>query len=341
MAHVAEWKKETVDRLSSVIESHKTFGIVDIHGISAPLLQKMRSDLRENSDFVMAKNKLILLSLKRAFEKKGEGEEAVERIEQLMKGRQVALIGTDMNAFKLYGLMKATITNAPAKPGDIAPDDIVVKKGETPFKPGPIVGDFQKAGIPAAIENGKVVIKSTKTVVKKGEPIPGNIALMLTKLEIYPMKVGLNLVTAYEDGILYEPEVLDIDHDEFMATLRGAVSSAFNLSVFAAYPTKLNIKALLSSAHMKALNLAVNAEVFEPEALEILIARANMQLLSLASHLSDEALDDELKGRLTSVPAAPAASAGDSSKKKEEEPEEEEEEVSEEEAAAGLGALFG
>jgi len=340
MAHVAEWKKETVDRLSGVIESHKTFGVVDIHGISAPLLQKMRRDLRENSDFVMAKNRLILLSLKRAFETKGEGDEIVERFEQLMKGRQVALIGTDMNAFKLYGLMKATITNAPAKPGDIAPDDIVVKKGETPFKPGPIVGDFQRAGIPAAIENGKVVIKSTKTVVKKGEPISADLALMLTKLEIYPMTVGLNLVTAYEDGILYEPDVLDIDHDEFMTTLRRAVSSAFNLSVFAAYPTELNIKALLSSAHTKALNLAVNAEIFEPEALEILIARANMQLLSLASHLSEEALDDELKGRIASAPAASAPSTEEKSTE-EPEKEEEEEEVSEEDAAAGLGALFG
>ena len=30
--------------------------------------------------------------------------------------------------------------------------DIEVKAGETSFKPGPIVGEFQQAGIPAAIE---------------------------------------------------------------------------------------------------------------------------------------------------------------------------------------------
>ena len=340
MAHVAEWKKETVDRLSEVVGSHNTFGIVDIHGISAPLIQKMRRDLKNNSDFVMAKNKLIFISLQKAFGEKGEKVDP-DVFADLMKGKQTALIGTDMNAFKLYGLMKATLTNAPAKAGDIAPDDIVVKKGETPFKPGPIVGEFQKAGIPAAIENGKVVIKKTKTLVKKGEAIPGDVALMLTKLEIYPMTVGLNLIAAYEDGILYEPDVLDINQDEFMQELRGAVSAAFNLSVFAAYPTALNIKALLCSAHMKALNLAVNAEIFTPETLKILIAKANMQLLSVASHLSDEALDDELRESLTSAPAAPAPSTADSGEKKEEEAEEEEEEVSEEEAAAGLGALFG
>ena len=339
MAHVAEWKKETVGRLTEVIGSHKTFGIVDIHGITAPLIQKMRRDLRGDSNFLMAKNKLILMSLENAFEEKGEKLDIGEFV-NLMKGRQTALIGTDMNAFKLYALMKATLTNAPAKAGDIAPDDIVVKKGETPFKPGPIVGEFQKAGIPAAIENGKVVVKKTKTLVNKGEAIPGDVALMLTKLEIYPMTVGLNLIAAYEDGILYEPDVLNIDQDEFMQNFRGAVSAAFNLSVFAAYPTAISIKALLSSAHMKALNLAVNAEIFTPETLKILIAKANMQVLSVASHLSDDALDDELKGQLSSVPAAPTTSAAPAAEAKKEE-EEEEEEVSEDEAAAGLGALFG
>ena len=68
--------------------------------------------------------------------------------------------------------MEATKTAAPAKPGDIAPEDILVKAGDTPFKPGPIVGELQKAGIPAAIEGGKIVIKKDKVLVKKGEPSP-------------------------------------------------------------------------------------------------------------------------------------------------------------------------
>jgi len=51
MAHVAEWKKETVGRLTEVIDAHKTFGIVDIHGGTAPLIQKMRRDLRGDSNF--------------------------------------------------------------------------------------------------------------------------------------------------------------------------------------------------------------------------------------------------------------------------------------------------
>ena len=54
-----------------------------------------------------------------------------------------------------------------AKAGETAPEDIVIEKGPTSFKPGPIVGELQQAGIPAAIEGGKVRIRETKTVVKE------------------------------------------------------------------------------------------------------------------------------------------------------------------------------
>ena len=69
------------------------------------------------------------------------------------------------------------------------------------FKPGPVVGEFQKAGLPAAIEKGKVVIKSDKVLVKSGGQITRDQAQALTKLEIYPMTVGLDLRAAYEEGL--------------------------------------------------------------------------------------------------------------------------------------------
>ena len=50
------------------------------------------------------------------------------------------------------------MTPAPAKEGQLAPFDIVVPKGPTPFGPGPIIGELQKIGLPAAIEAGKIGI---------------------------------------------------------------------------------------------------------------------------------------------------------------------------------------
>jgi len=45
----------------------------------------------------------------------------------------------------------------------------MIPAGDTPFKPGPIIGDLQKVGIKAKIQGGKIVITDDSLVVKKAE----------------------------------------------------------------------------------------------------------------------------------------------------------------------------
>src|SRR5439155_984135 len=85
---------------------------------------------------------------------------------------QTAVVTADINPFRLFKELEATKTRAPARGGEIAPEDLWVRAGETPFKPGPVVGELQKAGVPAAIERGKVVIRQDKLMVRAGQRIP-------------------------------------------------------------------------------------------------------------------------------------------------------------------------
>jgi large subunit ribosomal protein L10 len=110
----------------------------------------------------MTRNTLI----KQAFQELG-GD--IGGLEKHISGHS-ALIFTDDNPFRLYKQLEKTKTKMAAKPGEKAPEDIVVEKGPTSFRPGPIVGDLQKAGLPAAIEAGKVKIRETKTVAEGGRP---------------------------------------------------------------------------------------------------------------------------------------------------------------------------
>ena len=88
------------------------------------------------------------------------------------------------------------------------------------------------------------------------------------------------------------------------------------------------------------MNLSVEAAIPTKENIDILLAKADAQMLALAS--ASGYTSDEIAARLSSAAAAatvaaPAAEAAPA----QETVEEEEEEVSEEEAAAGLSALFG
>jgi large subunit ribosomal protein L10 len=333
MAHVAGWKKDAVTDLAKQISKSKVVGIINVHGVPAPAFQTMRTNLRGKAEITMLKNTLLKIALQQA----GKDKKGLDMLAASVDG-QCAVVTSELNPFRLFKQLDSTKTKMPARGGEVAPDDIEIKAGETPFKPGPVVGELQKAGLPAAIEQGKVVIKKDKLLVKKGDKIPRDVALVLSKLEIYPLTVGLDLSAVFEDGMIYKKDVLAVDDAMVLSQVKFAAAGAMNLAIFISYPTKQSIRPMLANAHYKALNFAVNTNIANKVTIKLMLAKANAQMLSLASKVP-AALDDDLKGALTNVPKPPE-DKGDKGKEAKKE-EKEEKKVSEDEAAAGLGALFG
>lgn len=332
MAHVAAWKKEVVKELAQAMKTHGVIAVVNLHGIPSAQLQQMRQGMRPKADIIMSRNTLLHIAIDEAAKERP----GLEKLKDMVQG-QCAIVATDANPFKLFREMESTKTKAPAKPGDIAPEDIEVKAGDTPFKPGPIVGELQKVGIPAGIEGGKIIIKKDKVLVKQGEPISAELAAVLPKLEILPMTVGMDLRGAFEDGLLYDKDVLNVPADYYTSMLGLASRNALALAVEIVYPTPETMPPLLAKAYREAIALSVSAAIPTKESINILLAKAEANMLALATRVPDLG-DERVKQRLSAKPSSPAPSD-----KKKEEPKEEkkEEKVSEEDAAAGLGALFG
>jgi large subunit ribosomal protein L10 len=276
MAHVAEWKHGEIKDLIDLLTKNKVVGIIEIGGIPAPQMQQMRSNLHQVATVRSAKNRLIFRAIDEA-EKKLKG---ISGLKESVNG-QTAIISTEMNPFKLYAKIKATRTMAPAKGGEKATHDIVVKAGDTPFKPGPIVGELQKAGIPAAIQEGKVVIKSDKVVVPEGEKIPTEVAQMLTRLEIFPIEIGMSLHAVFEDGNIFKPDVLDIDIDEFIGKMKQAFNNSFNLAIETGWFNELTIKPLILKAYNNAISLALQQGIVNKETINNLISKAHANMLAL------------------------------------------------------------
>ena len=332
MPHVADWKKEKVADLENLTNSHEIVGIVNLADIPAPQLQTMRKSLSGKAILKMSRKNFIKIALENV------GKENIEGLADYLEG-QPAMVFTAMNPFKLFKILEDSKTEAPAKAGAIAPADIVVPAGDTSFPPGPILGELQQAGIPAKIDKGSIVVQEDAVVVEEGEPVPKNVADVLTKLEIYPMEVGIDLLAVYEDNTIYTADVLKIDEEETKTSIASAYQSAINLSVFAGILNSESAPLLIQKAARDAMNLAINANILTSKTTDQILSKAYAQMLAIASQLSDDALDDELREKLSSQPQA-AAPAEEAVEEVEEE-EEEEEEDAEVSAAAGLGALFG
>ena len=331
MHHVADWKKEKVAELEDLTNSHEIIGIVNLADIPAKQLQTMRKSLGDNAILKMSRKNFIKIALENS------DKEEVEGLADYLEG-QPAMVFTKMNPFKLFKILEDSKTEAPAKAGStgsIAPADIVVPAGDTSFPPGPILGELQQVGIPAKIDKGSIVVTDDAKIVDEGEEIPKAVADILTKLEIHPMEVGIDLLAVCEGDTIYTADVLAIDEEETIQTLANAYQSAINLSVYAGILAPL----LIQKAARDALNLAINANILTSETTDKILSKAYAQMLAVAKLLSSEAIDDELNEKLNSQAAAAPVAVEDNTEEPEEE--EEEEEDAAESAAAGLGALFG
>ncbi|MDO8874260.1 MAG: 50S ribosomal protein L10 [Methanoregula sp.] len=264
--HLPTWKKDEVAEIKKNQKQFSLIGFVDMYGIPAQQVQQIRRNLRGKAVIKVTRNTLI----RHAFEEIG-GD--VRNLTKYISGHS-ALIFTNDNPFKLFKQLEKTKTRMAAKAGDKAPEDIVIGKGPTSFKPGPIVGELQQAGIPAAIEGGKVKIRETKTVVKKGAVISAKLAAVLVKLDIKPMDVGLALQVAYHEGGIFEPSVLAVDETVILGQIQLAATQAFNLSVNAAIPTKDTMDAILTKAVREARGLAVEAAIYEKDVIDAIIGKA-------------------------------------------------------------------
>lgn len=331
--HIPKWKKDEVEDIKRLITTHSSVGIVGVHGIPSNQLQLMRRSLRGTANLKICRNSLIDRAL-------AESSDNVKQINKYIED-QTALLFTNENPFKLFKILEKGKTSAPIKAGAVSPKDITVEKGPTSFPPGPIVGELTGAGIPAGIEGGKVVIRQTKTVARKGDVVDAKLASILSRLEIHPVELGLDLRAVYENGMIYESAILSIDEKTYTNDLVLAVQRAFNLSINSAYPAKETISTLLAKAASQSRNLAINANVIIPEIIDVLLGKANTQMMSIAKlalKKDANAVGSKLKEKLAAAPAekkpeaAKAAAAPVEVKK---------EETKQEDIAAGLGSLFG
>jgi len=256
MAHVAQYKKDIVKEYVDLISKYPIVGTVNMVNLPAQQLQKMREQARGKVVLRMSRKRLMKIAVDQAKENK----KGIDALSKHFEGMP-ALVFSEENPFKLFKLLSKNKISAPAKAGQVAPNDIVIKPGPTSFAPGPIISELGSVGLKVGVEAGKVAVKEECLIVKKGEVINEKIANILMKLGEKPMEVGLDLTAVYEKGTIFTKDILDIDEEEFLGKLSQAGMSALNLAMEIGYSTKETVELLISKAANDAKALAVEANI--------------------------------------------------------------------------------
>ncbi|WP_123533216.1 50S ribosomal protein L10 [Halosimplex salinum] len=285
---IPQWKQEEVADIVEMIESYDSVGIVDITGIPSRQLQDMRRDLYGTAELRVSRNTLVVRALQ-------EVDDGLEVLTDYVSG-QVGLVGTNENPFGLFQQLEASKTPAPINAGEVASNDIVIPEGDTGIDPGPFVGDLQQVGANARIQEGSIQVLEDSTVLSAGEEVSTDLSNVLSELGIEPKEVGLDLRAVYAEGVLFEPEELELDVEEYQADIEAAAARARNLAVNAVFPTDQTAPTLLQKARGDAKSLGLQASIESPDLADDLVSKADAQVRALAAQVDDpEALPEDLQ----------------------------------------------
>lgn len=284
-----ELRRLEVERLAKLLSKYRVIAVCDLAKVRTVQLQTLRAKFRGQILFRVAKNNLLRLAL----EKVARQKPGLEKLKEFLEGQNL-FVFTDIPAFKLSLLFEQNKVMLPARVGDLAQTDIVVRKGNTGLPPGPIISDFSDLGIPTKIESGNIMVIRDTVVVRAGETINEKAAGLLGKLGIKPIEARLKIKVAYEDGVIYPAELLAINLEVFRRELEEAVQAAYSLAVNAAIPTPETIPVLLAQAFSEAWSLLTYTQIPTPENLPALLAKARSEALALTHKLAerDESLKD-------------------------------------------------
>jgi len=252
---VPEGKVLAAKQLAQDMGTHKVIAVADLAKVRSSQVLEMRRKLRGKVKMLVTKNTL----LRKAGEDLEEKRKNISAFTNSLSGPNLLLL-TDMDPFELTIFLGKSKVRVAAKAGETATGEIVVPAGNTGLPPGPIISEFNEAKIPTRIESGSIWVARDTVVAKRGDVISAKVASVLSKLGIKPIEAGISLKAAYEDGLIFGRDDLQLDLKGYLDNFTMAVKQALGLAIEANYVTVETAPLVLGKAHRQAMWLAAKSE---------------------------------------------------------------------------------
>jgi len=278
-------KAETVERVTELAKKYPVIAVTLLSKVRSTQLMAVRKALRGHAEVYVVKNKLAILGLKSA---------GIKNADQLLShlSGQNALIFSTYDPFKLFLTLDKSHVYLHARAGDKAPNDIIVPAGNTSLPAGPVLSEFREAGISTKIEGGSIWVNKDSVALKKGSEVTPKLASLLSKLNIKPIRAGLTIALAYEDGLIYSGDLVAIDLEKYRQNLVDAYTSARGLSILIGYVTKETAPEIIAKAYREAVSVAVEAGFVTKETAPLILGKAEAEAAALTAAAKKKGLTE-------------------------------------------------
>jgi len=253
-------KKEVYSK--NLVELMKTYNkilLVAIDNVGAFSIQKIRQTLRGKAALLFGKNTLIRKTIRDYVEKCEEaGNNDSARIEGLLpfiKGN-VGMVFTNEDLNHTKEVVESFKQKAPAKVGQVAPEDVFVDPGPTGMEPTQ-TSFLQALNIASKIVKGQVEISNRVHLIKTGEKVGQSEAALLDKLNIMPFSYRAEVRTVFDSGFVYPSSLLSLGTHDVLQTLSKGVQRIASISLHIGLPSLASVPHLLANAYKNLISISI------------------------------------------------------------------------------------
>jgi len=256
-----EKKAEYFTKIVALLQDYSKILLVVCDNIGSAHMQRIRKTLRGRAVLLMGKNTMM----RKAIRLHLEDHPLWEGILPYITGN-IGLIFTNDDLIKIRDLCLSLKVPASAKPGIKAPSDVVVPKGITQLEPTK-TSFLQALNIASKINKGTIEILQDVNLIKKGDKVGSSESTLLQMLDIRPFEYGLSMVAVYDDGAVFEAEVLDMTNDDILSRFTVGIGNVASLSLGLNFPTVASFPHVVLNGYKNLLAIALGTDyVFDQAA---------------------------------------------------------------------------
>jgi len=248
--------------LVELLGTYNKILLVNIDNVGAFNIQKTRQALRGKSHLLFGKNTLIRKTIRDYVEKCVEaGNKESARIEQLLpfiKGN-VGLAFTNEELSSVKEVLESFKQKAPAKVGQIAPEDVFVEPGPTGMEPTQ-TQFLQALNIASKIVKGQVEIINRIHLVKEGEKIGNSEAALLDKLNIMPFSYRAEVKHVYDAGFVYPSSLLSLGESDVLQLLSKGIQRIATISIQTGFPSLAAVPHQIARAYRNLISISIETD---------------------------------------------------------------------------------
>jgi len=254
------WKANYFTKLVQYMEEYPKCFIVGADNVGSKQMQQIRIGLRGTAVVLMGKNTMMRKAIKGHL----ENNPALEKILPHVRGN-VGFVFTSGELTEVREKLLENKVQAPARPGAIAPGDVIIPAQNTGLGPEK-TSFFQALAIATKISKGTIEIINDVHILRVGDKVGASEATLLNMLNISPFSYGLQVEMVYDSGTIFEPKILDIKPEDLRVRFLAGVRNVAAVSLEIGYPTVASVPHSIINGFKNLLAVAAVTDINFKEA---------------------------------------------------------------------------